>query len=197
MIILYSSIDDAEMSNMSRVKQLRTETGLSQRLFAEHYGIPVRTLQQWEQEIQSPPAYVVELLSFKVMTDFPHAASETGHKYLSHDIPERKSWKICIPDPFPNCEKIHPLQQQKVKKIYDAASGNPIVNEIIIFGSSISSKCHLGSDVDVYMNVEKDINPLNPRNFYGDFEYDLFTNFMTDERLLREIKSKGVKVYGK
>ena len=44
------------------VKELRAQTGLSQSQFAARFQIPVRTLQQWEQEIQSPPPYVVAMI---------------------------------------------------------------------------------------------------------------------------------------
>lgn len=44
------------------VKDLRTKTGMSQKAFAEHFGIPLRTLQEWEQERRTPPDYVLHML---------------------------------------------------------------------------------------------------------------------------------------
>lgn len=44
------------------VKEFRQSTGLSQNKFAEHFGIPVRTLQEWEQDRQNPPPYLLDLL---------------------------------------------------------------------------------------------------------------------------------------
>ena len=44
------------------VKELRKETGMSQSAFAAYLGIPVRTLQDWEQERRTPPEYVVEMM---------------------------------------------------------------------------------------------------------------------------------------
>lgn len=44
------------------VKELRTLTGLSQSKFAAYFGIPVRTLQEWEQEKRTPPEYVVSMM---------------------------------------------------------------------------------------------------------------------------------------
>ena len=43
--------------------------GLSQANFGKKYNIPVRTIQDWETEKRNPPAYVVELLEFKVRYD--------------------------------------------------------------------------------------------------------------------------------
>ena len=44
------------------VKELRRLTGLSQSKFASYFGIPVRTLQEWEQERKSPPDYVIAMM---------------------------------------------------------------------------------------------------------------------------------------
>lgn len=52
------------------IKELRESTGLSQAKFGEALGgIPVRTLQDWEAEKRNPPAWVVELISYKVQND--------------------------------------------------------------------------------------------------------------------------------
>lgn len=29
---------------------------------------------------------------------------------------KKKEWRVCIQDPFENCEKIYPIQQKKVKQ---------------------------------------------------------------------------------
>ena len=46
-----------------RVRELREQTGLSQRAFAEMYEIPVSTLRKWEQGEAAPPDYVLMLLA--------------------------------------------------------------------------------------------------------------------------------------
>lgn len=45
------------------VKELRESTGMTQKAFAEMYGIPVSTLRKWEQGEASPAPYVVNLLA--------------------------------------------------------------------------------------------------------------------------------------
>ena len=52
------------MDISGRIKELRKETGLSQSKFAAKFGIPVRTLQQWEQGISAPPEYVVRMMAY-------------------------------------------------------------------------------------------------------------------------------------
>ena len=44
------------------MKEFRLSTGLSQSKFADYFGIPVRTLQEWEQGRRKPPVYLLELL---------------------------------------------------------------------------------------------------------------------------------------
>lgn len=48
------------------IKTLRAKTKLSQRAFGEYLGIPARTIEDWEQEKRTPPAYVVELIYYKL-----------------------------------------------------------------------------------------------------------------------------------
>ena len=44
------------------IKELRNKTGLSQSKFAALFSIPVNTLQQWEQELRTPPYYVLYMM---------------------------------------------------------------------------------------------------------------------------------------
>ena len=45
------------------VKEIREATEMSQKAFAELYGIPLSTLRNWEQGINSPAPYVLDLIS--------------------------------------------------------------------------------------------------------------------------------------
>lgn len=44
------------------MKEFRTSIGMSQSKFAEYFNIPLRTLQEWEQERRTPPPYLLDLL---------------------------------------------------------------------------------------------------------------------------------------
>jgi len=44
------------------IKEIRQLTGLSQAKFAEQYGIPCRSIENWESGERTPPAYVLKLL---------------------------------------------------------------------------------------------------------------------------------------
>lgn len=48
------------------IKELRDRTKLSQKEFAEKYGIPVSTLRKWEQGETTPAPYVVSMLAKQI-----------------------------------------------------------------------------------------------------------------------------------
>lgn len=52
-----SNMDDKE-----RLKELRKVTGLSQVKFAEKFGIPIRTIQDWEYGKREVRSYVVDMM---------------------------------------------------------------------------------------------------------------------------------------
>ncbi len=58
------------------ITEIRNLTGLKMTKFAELYGIPYRTLQDWESGRSSPPAYVLPLLERCVKQDFPAGIKE-------------------------------------------------------------------------------------------------------------------------
>jgi len=45
------------------IKELRDSTGMTQKTFANMYGIPLSTLRKWEQGETSPAPYVLSLLA--------------------------------------------------------------------------------------------------------------------------------------
>lgn len=168
---------------MINIKSLRNKTGLSQKEFAEKYKISVRTLQQWEQGISKP----LDSLIFLINKDINNV-SNLRNMYKH----SRTKYKVCIEKPFKNIEMIYPIQQRKVKAIIDDLKKDKQVLKIIVFGSSTTDRCHIGSDVDIYfesMNSETKLNKVY------DFEYDLWNNNTVDERLKNEINKKGVIVY--
>lgn len=49
---------------IDRVKALRGD--LTQQEFSKAYGVPLRTLQNWELGVNVPPAYVLDLLEYRI-----------------------------------------------------------------------------------------------------------------------------------
>lgn len=44
---------------MSRIREVRRQAKLTQKQLAEHYDIPLRTLQDWETGKRKPPEYII------------------------------------------------------------------------------------------------------------------------------------------
>ena len=64
-LIKYKDVfGDDDMDISEKIKELRKKTGLSQSKFSAKFGIPVRTLQQWEQGISAPPEYLIRMMAY-------------------------------------------------------------------------------------------------------------------------------------
>lgn len=48
------------------IAELRTAAGMSRAELSRFSGIPIRTLEDWEAERRTPPAWAVELLAFRL-----------------------------------------------------------------------------------------------------------------------------------
>lgn len=57
------------MTNADRAKAIRQASGLTQAAFAERYGIPKRTVENWEGGQRNAPEYVLNLLERVVSED--------------------------------------------------------------------------------------------------------------------------------
>lgn len=51
---------------LTPIEELRAKTGMTQTEFGKWLGIPMRTIQNWENGQRSAPEYVVELIAFRV-----------------------------------------------------------------------------------------------------------------------------------
>lgn len=101
-------------------------------------------------------------------------------------------WKICIAEPFLNCEKVFPTKQKYVKQIVDSLCDDANVRRIVVFGSSVTYACNPWSDLDLYLELEEERH----YSFFGmATDVDLWTNFSADAHLKNEILKKGVIVY--
>ena len=52
-----------------KISDLRNITQMTQRQFAEYFGIPVGTLRNWEQGIANPPEYVFQMIITSIRRD--------------------------------------------------------------------------------------------------------------------------------
>ena len=52
-------------SRGKEVKELREKMGMNRREFSNYYGIPYRTVQDWEAEKRELPDYLLRLLKYR------------------------------------------------------------------------------------------------------------------------------------
>ena len=53
------------MSRGKEVKELREKMGMNRREFSDYYGIPYRTVQDWEAEKRERPEYLLRLMKYR------------------------------------------------------------------------------------------------------------------------------------
>ena len=53
------------ISRGKEVKELREKLGMNRREFSDYYGIPYRTVQDWEAEKRELPEYLLRLMKYR------------------------------------------------------------------------------------------------------------------------------------
>lgn len=51
------------------ILELRKKTGMNRKEFAEYFGIPYRTVQDWELEKRVMPDYLYRLIAYKIYAE--------------------------------------------------------------------------------------------------------------------------------
>ncbi len=63
------------------IREMRNRLGETQSEFAERYQIPFRTIQNWENGVRVPPAYIMNLLESRVRADLVNRKTAVLPKY--------------------------------------------------------------------------------------------------------------------
>lgn len=50
-------------------KELRRQSGMTQKAFSEYFNIPKRTIEDWDAEKRKCPDYVLELMEYKLKNE--------------------------------------------------------------------------------------------------------------------------------
>ena len=104
-----------------------------------------------------------------------------------------KLWNA-VAKPFKNIHRIFPTQQVEIAKMIDVCKNIDNVKRIIIFGSSVTAQCNPWSDIDIYFELNEEMNKL-PVVKDTQAVWDKWDTFSVDKNLLSEILDKGVIVY--
>ena len=54
------------MEMRDKIKELRESTGMNRKEFWEYFGIPYRTVTEWERGTRKMPDYVFRLLAYRI-----------------------------------------------------------------------------------------------------------------------------------
>ena len=65
-------------TEVKSIKAMRSETGMSQSQFAKFFDIPVRSIQEWEQEGKAPAPYVPKMMQRILNNEFYANTKERG-----------------------------------------------------------------------------------------------------------------------
>lgn len=58
------------------IKNLREASGMTQQAFADYFGIPKRSIENWEGEQRKCPEYLLDLMEYKLQKEGITKAAE-------------------------------------------------------------------------------------------------------------------------
>lgn len=99
-----------------------------------------------------------------------------------------------------NIRHIYPLKQREVSEIYHAVKNRSEVKRVIVFGSSVTAKCHVGSDLDICIDadVSDGMKLYDLQKEIGticDWNCDIVMYSNLGSRLKETVEKKGVVIY--
>lgn len=169
------------------IKELRNKKKMTQKEFAEYFGIPLRTIQKWEQHDSEPLPYLLSLLQDEI-------TEEEFCSVVKYIRKPQTKFKVTNKNRFLNNDRVHPIQQQNIEDILKVLKDFDAVNKVVVFGSSVEERCSYESDIDLYVELKKDINV---KKYNTNTPVDFWTNYTVSPEMLDEINKKGVVVYAR
>lgn len=70
------------MELRNKLIEIRNSTGMNRKEFAEYFGIPYRTLQDWELGNRQMPEYLLRLMAYKLSVEKMYKESAGGETYV-------------------------------------------------------------------------------------------------------------------
>ena len=99
-----------------------------------------------------------------------------------------------------NIRRIYPLKQRTVARLYEAALNYKVIKKIYVFGSSVTGKCNIDSDLDICIDadVSDGMKIYHMQKEIGDicdWNCDILMYSNIGERLKKTIQEEGVVIY--
>ena len=57
------------MESKKTIKELRQQSGMTQKDFSEYFGIPKRTIEDWDRGARKCPEYLIALMEYKLIKE--------------------------------------------------------------------------------------------------------------------------------
>ena len=51
------------------IKEIRQQSGMTQKEFSEYFGIPKRTIEDWDRGARKCPEYLISLMEYKLIKE--------------------------------------------------------------------------------------------------------------------------------
>ena len=71
---------DANMETKDQVRELRNSTGMNRKEFCEYFGIPYRTVTEWERGTRKLPDYVLRMMAYQVKMEKLNVKNKKGEE---------------------------------------------------------------------------------------------------------------------
>lgn len=130
--------------------------------------------------------------------DMNNTYLKTFEEYCEENIFE---FPIIVKSEFKEMKRIHPQKQYQISQIYNEFKDYSLIQKIIIFGSTISMKCNIYSDLDLAIKLTQ--NTSSAKNIVSekiglitDWNYDIIWLDDTDlsEPIVEKIEN-GVIIF--
>ncbi len=116
------------------------------------------------------------------------------------DIFSEKGFPVVVTTDCRNINKVYPLKQKSVAGLYSMAKKHKEIKRIYIFGSSVTPKCNINSDIDICLdadtrdgmaifNIQKEMGEI------CDWNCDIIMYSNMGSRLRNTIENEGVIIY--
>lgn len=151
---------DYRINLAHRLKALREEAGYTQQILADYLEIDKSTYAHYESGRRSPDVErLCRLAAYYNLTDELLGVKKEKDP-LRKDKPLYYRFPIVVPEyknssPQYDLGRVYPLKQNVVHKVHNYLMEDNRVQSCILFGSSITNRCHQNSDLDFMIQLKQ------------------------------------------
>lgn len=116
------------------------------------------------------------------------------------DTLKLKRFPVVVQSDCSNINRIHPLKQKAVDRIYHLASKFGEIKRVYIFGSAASALCNVDSDLDICIDADMSdgLRIYEMQKEFGescDWNCDMIMYGHLGSRLKKTVDEQGVVIY--